>query len=678
MTLRGNIIGGRGGDDTGGGDTGDGGSGFFVSSGAVNGLTFNSWANITGGVGGNGTSAGGGGGHGIAFSAGTLQNVSVTLWGGAITGGRSGNVSLTPDAGSGVEFSAGTITNLTMTSWANITGGNGGFGGNGVEFLSGPASTNLVLTNWANITGGNGGPGAPAGSGIFSDTGHLTINNWGAVNAGTGLTPSSIKITGNNFVINMNGHSTVNGKITASDTVADSNVLNLHYTGVSLLAQAILRASLQAQGVLDGHEHDFTYTIRGNTVVVDPIVVQLSLSSYQQQGITPNQQAVGANLDSLTYNPAPGTPLFDLLNAIDTSGNVPLALDELSPQKYELYREIALAAFNFQALSIDERLNNLRDGSESIDTTAIGGGTDKTTAGFSKDGKNVVVPEKQSMQKQWGFFAAGSGVFGDVDAHDGHADASFTSGGVILGIDGKINDNFVAGLLFNYSHTQADLDAQGSNADIDTYGGGIYGGYHNGPWYGNGLLSYAHSSYDSARTIAFPGFNRIASGSTEGDQFGANLDGGYDFHVTDRVTVGPLIGVQYVHASVDGFNESGAAGANLSVGDQDVDSLRSRIGFRADYHAQLRNNVAVAVEVRAAYQHEFLNDSRNISGQFTGSGLGAFSIKTTKPQRDAALAGIGFNATFRDKWTFFVDYDVQAGQESYLEQSVKAGLKVAF
>ena len=48
------------------------------------------------------------------------------------------------------------------------------------------------------------------------------------------------------------------------------------------------------------------------------------------------------------------------------------------------------------------------------------------------------------------------------------------------------------------------------------------------------------------------------------------------------------------------------------------------------------------------------------------------------PQRDAALVGVGANITVRDRMTLFFDYDVQAGQQSYLEQSVKGGIKLSF
>jgi len=407
--------------------------------------------------------------------------------------------------------------------------------------------------------------------------------------------------------------------------------------------------------------------------------VNAHLSSYQLQGVTPNQQAIGASLDSLTFNPAPGSPLFNLLNAIDQSGNVAQALNAFSPLGYQVYGDIATAAANSMTLSIDNRLNNLRDGSENIDTTGIGGTNDTTTtAGYDKDGKGVVVPDKAALERRWGFFAQGSGLFGTIDPRDGLGGENFTTSGLMLGMDGKVGEHMVLGALFNYSYTTADLGSIGSTANVQTLAGGIYAGYHNGGFYGNGVAAYGHNDYTSTRNIVFPGFNSAAVGKTNGDQENVNIDGGYDFHVGEKLTVGPLAGLQYTHLNVNSFNEAGAGAADLAVGSQDVDSLRTRIGMRADYHMQLSKEVAFATEVRAAWQHEFLDDSRGINGSLLSPGTAGFTVQTSKPQRDAALVGVGANLTVRDRMTIFFDYDVQAGQQSYLEQSVKGGLKFSF
>jgi outer membrane autotransporter protein len=375
--------------------------------------------------------------------------------------------------------------------------------------------------------------------------------------------------------------------------------------------------------------------------------------------------------------------LFNLFNAIDLSGNVPLALEALSPQRYQIYSDIAWSNANFNTLEIDNRLSNLRDGSEGLDLNGLSGGTSMgLTSGLSKnegkDGKGIEVPE-QSEQNRWGFFASGYGIFSNVDGHGGDLqDASFTSEGVLLGLDAKLHENWILGALFSYTHTDADLDNFGSTANVDSYSGGLYAGYHDGPWYGNALFAYTHNDYTSTRNVLIPGFNQFESGNTEGNQYEFNIDGGYDIRYSDRVTWGPIFGLQYGHMDVDSFSELGGPATSLAVGSQSADSLRSRLGFKINYHKQVAKRMMFATELRAQWQHEFLDDSRGISASFIGDGLAPFSVSTTSPERDAALVGLGANLSVRDRYTLFFDYDVQAGQSDYIEQSVKGGLKVSW
>ncbi len=342
-------------------------------------------------------------------------------------------------------------------------------------------------------------------------------------------------------------------------------------------------------------------------------------------------------------------------------------------------------------------MNNLHNGSESIDTRGLAGLTGMTeglmsevnTVAYQSDGKQVLTDGKDKetlapvppQENRWGFFAAGTGLFGDFDTDKNQgrlSDASFTSWGLLFGADAKLGEHFIIGAYGDYTHTWADLDNQGSNAEINTYGGGIYAGYHGSPPYVNAVFSYARNDYDSRRTINFVGLpDPVAHGSTSGDQYGGDISGGYDFTVCDKFTIGPFAGLQYLHLNVDDFNETGAGLTDLAIG-QDLDSLRSRLGVKADLHARLRKNVAIALDAHAAWQHEFLDDSHNIDASFIGAGLPSFVVPTTVHGRDSALAGVGVNATLWDMLTFFADYNVQAGQSDYLVQSANGGLRISF
>jgi outer membrane lipase/esterase len=222
------------------------------------------------------------------------------------------------------------------------------------------------------------------------------------------------------------------------------------------------------------------------------------------------------------------------------------------------------------------------------------------------------------------------------------------------------------------------MDSQGSNAYVNNYTGGLYAGWHDDGFYINGLGTFGGNVYTAERKILFSAIDRTAQSETDGEQEAINIDGGYDFHLSKALTISPIAGLQYVHLTVGGFNETGANSADLSIRSQDADSLRSRLGFRVDYHIPVSKDWAFATELCAAWQHEYMDDSRAIISSFEGSGLSSFTVRTIKPERDAVLVGIGVNTTYHERLTLFLDYDVQTGQADYLEQSVKGGIKWTF
>ena len=528
-----------------------------------------------------------------------------------------------------------------------------------------------VINNWGTFSTPAGGTSTVYFSPSYTAD---TFNNYGKVTANGG--PLAINIAGTNNTLNLLGHSSVIGKIKVTNT---GNVVNLKFSGLSPVTISSLNGLLKVQGVNTGVvTPSVTFTLRGVTYNIDPAIVNFAPSSYQLQGVTPNQQAIGASLDSALVNPDPGSPLFSLYSAIDNSGNVPAALDALSPQVFSIYGDLAIENSAGIVQEVDERMNNLRDGSESIDTSGMGG---TTVAGLTKDDAKTSkeIQPAAPTPNRWGFFATGNGLFFRGSNHDatlqsGKADTA----GTVAGVDGKIGDNAVIGALFAYDNAAVTMGGNGSHATIESYSGGLYGAYHNDGFYANALGAYTRNDYKSERNILFPGVATTANGSTNGNQATANLDGGYDWNLTSRLTLGPDLGLQYVHLDVDSFTESGAGPANLAVNSQSLDSLQSRVGARADYHLLTLATSSFSAEVHAAWQHEYLNDSRGIGAGFAGSGLAPFSVQTAAPLRDAAVVGAGLNFTFHNRLTLFTDYELQFWRASYFEQSINGGARISF
>jgi len=129
-------------------------------------------------------------------------------------------------------------------------------------------------------------------------TTNAVLNNNGIINAGAGLNPAAIYINGQNNTINLNGHSEVHGLIVGVGS-NNGNVLSLNSrrepdgAGEHQVADRLAGRPVNFSGSFTVRAH-----LHGRSVEH-----QLQLSSYQLLGLTPNQQAIGAALDSALVNP---------------------------------------------------------------------------------------------------------------------------------------------------------------------------------------------------------------------------------------------------------------------------------------------------------------------------------------------------------------------------------------
>jgi outer membrane autotransporter protein len=286
-----------------------------------------------------------------------------------------------------------------------------------------------------------------------------------------------------------------------------------------------------------------------------------------------------------------------------------------------------------------------------------------------------VAPARAS--KNWNAFIDGGADLGDLDHNQDIADSNYTGYRVRAGADFHISTNIRVGALFGYEHTDASLDNEGSKAHVDGFTPGIYASYADkAGFYANGLFTYTHNDYSPDRNIIIPGVNRSAHGSTSGDQFGGDLDGGYEYR-TGGWVLGPSVGLTYVNLGIDSFNETGANSVNLAVNNQSAESLRSRLGGAIQYQGRI-GSVILTPHVSAFWQHEFLDSSNVITSSFEGIPAGTFVVHTPHGDRDNALLGAGLNVGITDCLTIFADYGAEVGGQSFFGQSATGGVRMGF
>lgn len=160
-----------------------------------------------------------------------------------------------------------------------------------------------------------------------------------------------------------------------------------------------------------------------------------------------------------------------------------------------------------------------------------------------------VAPPAPATPDWTGFYAGGQIGYAWVDTDLAGIDGDDIIGGLILGYDYDLGNNWVIGAGLDYDF--ADIDLNGAASLENVFRAKLRGGYK----IGNGLL-YGTGGYAWADT------------DNVGDEDGWFLGGGYEHMVTDNISLGGEV----LYHQFDDFGNTGA--------DVDATTLQVRAAFR--------------------------------------------------------------------------------------------------
>jgi uncharacterized protein with beta-barrel porin domain len=618
---------------------------------------------------------------------------------------------------------------VTINNRGQIVAASTNNSGSGIYSITGSGS--FRLTNSGSISGS---AGAPTGSGV-TVLGGGTVANTGTISAdyiGVELrAPSTVTNSGSGVIsggvaaivvpsgstVNLEGKSQVNGLIYGGQDITSTSVLNFDLSVPTAQLRAdktALNAAIAAyDAALAGA--DPNSSAESSVVTINGVDYQWEnfggvtdhLRSARRYGAFAGYLGLGSAIDNFNAGDARGASLVAALGALPDSA-VPSALAQLSPQALQVLRNIAFDGAGFTAANVNDHLGNLRAGLSGFDMsgfTVNAPGVDPTLTDVRShllawnpapesadllsdspapwfagvDAKDMKSAVNTQPVDRWSSFISGSVILADLDNTFSNAgDASYTTGSVMAGCDYRIDERVTVGVLFDYSHTGADLDGNSSKATVDSYAPGVYGSYVDGPWYANGLVSYGFNRTTEDRAVSVPGLAGDDRASAEGGQVMSALTGGYEIQ-RGHFKFGPVASLQYVHLRVDAFHEDGST--SLAIGGQDDDSLRTQLGLEARYTTALQTplgRMTFTPHLRASWQHECMDNNDGITASFNGTGGGSFVVQGVQPERDSAFLDLGIDAGVAQNVTLFVDYQSQAGQDHFFAQSAQGGVRVGF
>jgi uncharacterized protein with beta-barrel porin domain len=510
--------------------------------------------------------------------------------------------------------------------------------------------------------------------------GTLTINGNFTQNPG-GTLGAELAANGTSSLLQVNGAATLNGGTLA--TTLDRGVFQNGTTFTVLAATGGVTGQFSQSTLLTPSPFLSLQTL----LLPGSVQIQIIRKPYTSLlgGMTYNQYVTAVNLDKILPT-ASGDwlnvlPVFDF--DLPTSQAVRNALDQLHPEMYDALAQVALSGMQLRHAGLERRWQEMRTGMPGYDMASLFNDRGSLGLCLAAPGPAPVTAAATADDKRLGVFALGTGLMGDQDTRweGGHLGVDqtgydFTSAGAVIGVDYRVDKNFLVGVSGTYTHSWVDIDRSGSEANIDGFAIGPYVSYCDGGFYADASVTAGVNYYESSRHIRFGGLNRKATMDTDGLNLCADLGGGYMFK-QGNWTVGPTGRLVYSLVEISGFKEKGAGALNLLVQDRDVHSLRSELGGRVAYTVQF-GGFKLVPETRVRWSHEFLNDNHDITAQFIGSGAGNFTAHAASPSRESAFLGVGLTAYLKSSFSAFLNYDVDVGRKDNLTHGGSVGFRVRF
>jgi len=375
----------------------------------------------------------------------------------------------------------------------------------------------------------------------------------------------------------------------------------------------------------------------------------------------------------------------DLLaaSAQGLTAEVLAALRQLAPEDVAAQIRAGRSLSERQMSNIGGRLSALRRGSAGV---SLAGLSLRTQQGASIPGElfNGVFDTGgsagESMTSPWGVFV--SGVFGRVKREQTSQEDGFTlqTLGMTLGADYRLNEKLIAGGAMGFARSDVDISNNAGDMAVDGINFAGYATYYiSQKTYIDGIVSYNRHRYDSTRNIRFVLNNNAvdaqAKSKPDGRLLALSMGAGHEFYVKQGWLASAEGRLDYASSTIGAYDETGAGGLNLSLEEQQSDSLVSSLGLQTSYAHSTRWGVLVP-QLNMGWQHQFKGDAIRIKGQFINDRFGTtFQFKTDNPDRDYFGLGLGLSAVLPNGNMVFIQVATTLGRDKYEDYYLSAGAR---
>ncbi|MGQ0661843.1 autotransporter outer membrane beta-barrel domain-containing protein, partial [Sphingosinicella sp.] len=364
-------------------------------------------------------------------------------------------------------------------------------------------------------------------------------------------------------------------------------------------------------------------------IVYTPTQVQLLLAPAQLLGIagpdgTPNQRSTLTRIDAAVaagYDPQPLIALYNLTPRTAFLNGA----DQLSG---EIYATSVRAALDDDRLVREATLSRLR------------------------------LTQDMGFGESFGAWGHAVGAWGSGDTDGNAARYERDQQGFVVGMDGggtMDGGAWRVGLLGHHLTTDINVDARGSNADIERTGGGVYGGLDLGDLRIRAGGTYSSLELSGRRVAAFTGFAETLSGETDGEALQGFAEIAYRFQVGASTHLETYFLASHTRVEFDGFSETGGA-SRVRVAAEEDDLTTLIFGLRGGTVIPIGASTSLRLDGGLGVRH--LSGDRMIFSLISldASPNQAFDIRSAAADRFALTGNLDATFEFGRTITLSIGY----------------------
>ncbi|MFO1193188.1 MAG: putative Ig domain-containing protein, partial [Rhodoferax sp.] len=177
------------------------------------------------------------------------------------------------------------------------------------------------------------------------------------------------------------------------------------------------------------------------------------------------------------------------------------------------------------------------------------------------------------------YWIEGVASFGSRDASGGFSGTEFSSNGISIGVDRRINKELAVGVGLGYARDKAEIGTDGSVNRSRGYSVSAYGSYQlTDKTFLDGLIGVGTVDFDTKRFVA--PMNDFALGRRSGNQIFGSVTAGYEWRDRDLL-ISPYGRVDFSVDKLRTSTETGAGAFALTYFSQTNTSLQGTLGVRA-------------------------------------------------------------------------------------------------